>query len=107
MSEEQTTRPASLVWRPVETAPEYPDRDYLAIDALGYIHVTRHDRSTLLHAGWAEGWHPMKGEPIQREESIRDGGVRIAAVHAREFRRLVSQHRMPKDTVIEGVKLDV
>lgn len=95
-----------LVWRSPETAPECPDRDYLAIDYLGHIRATRHDRATLLHAGWATGWHPMKGEPEPRDKlNIRDGAMEIAAVHAREFRRLLTEHRMPADTIIEGVRL--
>jgi hypothetical protein len=103
---DKITLPKPLVWRSLETLPEYSDRDYLAIDSLGYIHVTHHQRSTLIHAGWAEGWHPLKGEPVSYpDESIQEGGKRIAAVHAREFRRLVTQHRMPLDTVIEGVCL--
>ena len=100
------TLPPPLTWRSLETLPEYSDRDYLAIDGLGYIHVTQSERSTMIHAGWADGWHPLNGEPVSRsDESIQEGGMRIAAVHAREFRRLVTMHRMPADTVIEGVCL--
>ena len=102
----EATMPAPLKWRRPETAPEHPDRDYLAIDPLGYIHVTRHPRATLLHAGWACGWHPMQGEPQPPDGlNIQEGGMQIAAVHAREFRRLLTEHRMPPDTVIEGVRL--
>jgi hypothetical protein len=97
--------PKPLKWRPVETVPEHPTQDYLAIDALGYIHVTGHPRSTLMHAGWAEGWHPMKGEVEPDGLGSREGGMVIAAMHAREFKRLLIGHRMPADTVIEGVKL--
>jgi hypothetical protein len=100
------TNAKSLKWRSVETAPNFPTEDYLAIDANGYIHVTRHDRATLMHAGWADGWHPMKGEPTPDDGlNPRDGGMEIAAMHAREFKRLLTQHRMPADTVIEGVRL--
>jgi hypothetical protein len=97
-------RAKPLNWRSLETAPEYPTEDYLAIDPNGYIHVTRHDRSTLIHAGWADGWHPLKGEPTPDDGlNPREG----AAMHAREFKRLLTQHRMPADTVIDGVRLAI
>lgn len=80
--------------------------DYLAIDGSGYIHLIRHPRSTLMHAGWAEGWHPLKGDRTPPDGlGPREGGMEIAAMHAREFRRLLTAHRMPADTVIAGVAL--
>lgn len=99
------SRAKPLKWRPIETASEYPESDYLAIDGLGYVHVTRHPRSTLMHAGWAEGWHPMKGEISPDDLNPREGGMEIAAMHAREFRRLLTGHGMAAGTVIEGVML--
>lgn len=106
MSAEVTSRAKPLVWRAVETAPRFPTKDYLAIDPLGYIRTTRHNRETLMLAGWADGWHPMESEPTPDDGlDPRDGGMKIAAMHAREFKRLLTDHRMPVDTVIEGVKI--
>ena len=100
------TPQTTLTWKPVETAPQHPREDYLAIDYCGYIHVTNHPRATLMHAGWAYGWHPKKGEP-EPDDGLqpREAGMKIAAMHAREFKRLLTEHRMPLDTVIEGVRM--
>lgn len=88
-------------WKPIETAPEHPDCEYLAVDINGYVHRTTHPRHTLMHAGWAEAWAPAyKPKPITG--SIRDGGREIAAMHAREFKRLVRGHHIENE-VIEGV----
>jgi hypothetical protein len=106
MADSYTLGLKPLTWRSIETLPEYVHEDYLAIDSLGYIHVSRHGRATQINAGWAEGWHPMKGEmPADDGLNPQEGGMKIAAMHAREFRRLLTMHRMPADTVIEGVKL--
>jgi hypothetical protein len=94
------------VWQPPETAPEWPTRPYLALDHLGYAHLTRHPRSTLMHAGWGKAWKPIRTEDIPEDQlSIQQGGMAIAAGHAREFKRLLKGHAMPADTVIEGVML--
>lgn len=98
-----------MEWKPVETAPERPERKYLAVDCCGYYHLTDHPRHVLMHAGWAEAWCevPEWKTPNPLREPARsavDGGREIAASHAREFKRLLTAHRIP-DEIIEGVRL--
>ena len=93
-------------WQPIETAPENPERKYLAVDTLGNIHLTDHPRHVLMYAGWAKAWIPIpewKTKP-PANQSIQDGGRDIAAMHAREFKRLVKAHGIAGET-IEGVKV--
>jgi hypothetical protein len=95
---------AEEFWKPVETAPEFPDHEYLAVDCCGHIHRTSHDQATLMLAGWAVAWAPAYNPNQIVGQSIRDGGRELAAVHAREFKRLVLAWGMG-DEVIEGVAL--
>jgi hypothetical protein len=59
-----------------------------------------------MYAGWAKTWMPIpewKTKPPAKL-SIQDGGRDIAAMHAREFKRLVKAHGIAGET-IEGVKV--
>jgi len=71
-------------WQPIETAPENPERKYLAVDTLGNILLVEDET-----AGQAE--HPRR-----RSRNRRDACSRVRA--------LVKAHGIAGET-IEGVKV--
>lgn len=94
-------------WRPVETAPERPERKYLAIDCIGYVHQTDHPRHVLMNAGWAVAWRPIPQfvqNSLLDRTPILDSAREIIGTHAREFKRLMKGHRLEGE-IIDGVML--